>query len=116
MQALESGPIPGARHGAPCLRHFFATVPEQRLPCALQHRCAIAAQAVSFRSILPSEYRDIADDVQLPVYLRVRVRRTSGQARRPDFRCGARCHPHPRQERPRRLRDHGQDRRGDRGR
>ncbi len=51
---------------------------------------------------------------QYPVYLRVRVRRPSGQSCRPDFRCRAGRHPCPGSECPSGLRNHGQDRRGDR--
>ncbi len=55
-------------------------------------------------------------DVQLPVHLRIGLRRPSGQDRRPDLRRSAGRHPGAGQARPRGLRDDGQDRRCDRGR
>lgn len=53
-------------------------------------------------------------DVQLPVHLRIGLRRPSGQDRRPDLRRSAGCHPGPGQACPRGVRDDGQDRCGDR--
>ena len=53
---------------------------------------------------------------QLPLHLRVRLRRPSGQDRRPDLRRRPRRHPGAGQARPRRLRNDGEDRRGDRRR
>ena len=53
---------------------------------------------------------------QLPLHLRIGLRRPSGQGRRPDLRRRARRDPRAGQARARRLRNHGQDRRGDRRR
>ncbi len=55
--------------------------------------------------------RNAIDVNQLPVHVRVRLRRPSGQGRRPDLRRRARRDARAGQARARRLRDAGQDRR-----
>ena len=50
------------------------------------------------------------------LFVRIGLGRPSGQDRRPDLRRGAGRHPGPGQACPRGLRNHGQDRCGDRGR
>ena len=86
----------------------------------MQAQCTRPRRGVSFAAIFSSAYRDISlhrsRDVQLPLHLRVGVRRPPGQDRRPGVRCRPRRHPGPGQARPRGLRDPGQDRRGDRRR